>query len=192
MSNEPNSADTAGDTQVTEPPEGWVIPEADAIAAAPTEGEELPWPAPEDGTSSVEDMVDPEAGGVDDESVPVEPEASTEAESPAEVDEQAQEQASDDAEDPASFDLPAQADIRFGADIQAQCRAAIAASGDVQVGCDAVERIDGAVLQSLIAMGIDLRQQGRSVKLVDPSVAFSRAVDLLGFADLLSGDTAAS
>lgn len=87
---------------------------------------------------------------------------------------------------PARFELPVQADIRLGTEIQARCRAALDAEGDVQLDCEGVERVDAAVLQCLETLAGGLRASGRRLELVNPSVAFSRAVDILGFSALAS------
>jgi anti-anti-sigma regulatory factor len=89
------------------------------------------------------------------------------------------------------FDLPAQADIRFAADIHAHCRAALDATGDVEVGCGDVERLDGAVLQCLISLHHGLAQGSRGLVLVDPSPAFERALALTGAGPLFDGVTVA-
>jgi anti-anti-sigma regulatory factor len=176
--------DTAGQADA---PEGWVIPDAEVIEAAPASGAdaELPWPAPEEGeVAEATTEAEPEVTG--------EPEVTAEAEPEAEVTAEAEPEAEVTAEpepevaaEATSFDLPAQADIRFGADIQDQCRAALDGTGDVQIGCEAVERIDGAVLQCLGALNVDLQRSGRRLQLVEPSESFSRSVDLLGFGPLL-------
>jgi chemotaxis protein CheD len=90
-------------------------------------------------------------------------------------------------EEPTRFALPARADIRAAAKIHAQCRAAQHATGDVQVECGAVERIDAAVLQCLGALGEALQQGARRLELIHPSPGFSRTVALLGFASILDG-----
>lgn len=87
---------------------------------------------------------------------------------------------------PTCFELPVQADIRLGTEIQARCRAALDSEGDVQIDCQGVERVDAAVLQCLVALAGDLRAAGRRLEVVDPSAAFSRSVDLLGFTALAS------
>ncbi len=58
---------------------------------------------------------------------------------------------------PTRFELPCQADIRLGTEIQARCRAALDAEGDVQLDCEGVERVDAAVLQCLEALAGGLR-----------------------------------
>lgn len=83
------------------------------------------------------------------------------------------------------IELPANADIRVGAEILGWCRAALEAEGDVRVACDSVERIDAAVLQCLTSLARSLRQADRRLELVEPSEPFSRTVDLLGFTALL-------
>lgn len=87
---------------------------------------------------------------------------------------------------PTRFELPVQADIRLGTEIQARCRAALEAEGDVELDCEAVERVDAAVLQCLAALAAGLRDADRQLVVVNPSAAFSRSVDLLGFAALVS------
>lgn len=85
--------------------------------------------------------------------------------------------------------LPAQADIRLGAEIQAQCRAALETTGDVTVDCQAVERVDAAVLQCLAALGDGLRQGGRRLILQGRTPAFDRSVEVLGFGRLFDGSS---
>lgn len=87
---------------------------------------------------------------------------------------------------PTRFELPVQADIRLGTEIQARCRAALEAEGDVEINCESVERVDAAVLQCLAALATGLQAAGRQLAVVDPSAAFGRSVDLLGFASLAS------
>ncbi len=87
---------------------------------------------------------------------------------------------------PTRFELPVQADIRLGTEIQARCRAALEAEGDVQLHCEMVERVDAAVLQCLAALADGLRAGGRRLEVLNPSTAFSRAVDLVGFTALAS------
>jgi anti-anti-sigma regulatory factor len=82
--------------------------------------------------------------------------------------------------------LPSQADIRSAAEIHAQCCAALEATGDVQVGCGAVERIDAAVLQCLGSLAKSLVESSRRLELVDRTEPFDRAVQLLGFDELLT------
>lgn len=90
-----------------------------------------------------------------------------------------------DIDDPTSFELPVQADIRVVTDIQDRCRAALDATGEVQIGCADVERIDAAVLQCIGALANGLRQGSRHLSLTDRSDPFDRAVALLGFEELL-------
>ncbi len=87
---------------------------------------------------------------------------------------------------PIRFELPVQADIRLGTEIQARCRAALDGEGDVQLDCEAVERVDAAVLQCLESLAGGLRAADRRLEVLNPSAAFRRAVDLLGFAALAS------
>jgi len=87
---------------------------------------------------------------------------------------------------PTRFALPVQADIRLGTEIQARCRAVLEAEGDVELDCEAVERVDAAVLQCLAALTAGLRAADRQLVVVNPSPDFSRSVDLLGFAALVS------
>jgi anti-anti-sigma regulatory factor len=87
---------------------------------------------------------------------------------------------------PTRFELPVQADIRLGTEIQARCRAALEGEGDVQIDCQSVERVDAAVLQCLVALAGGLRAADRRLELAEPSTAFSRSVSLLGFAGLVS------
>lgn len=91
--------------------------------------------------------------------------------------------------DPTQFGLPAQADVRLAADIQARCRAALEATGDVRIDCEGVERVDASVLQCIGALGNGLRQGDRHLELINQSGAFTRAVELLGFAPLLDPGT---
>ncbi len=86
---------------------------------------------------------------------------------------------------PTRIELPVQADIRQGAEIQARCRAALEAEGDIEVHCGAVERVDAAVLQCLTALAAGLQAADRRLEMVDPSAAFSRSVDLLGLTSLV-------
>lgn len=85
------------------------------------------------------------------------------------------------------FDLPGQADIRVAAEIKDQCREALDGTGDVRVDCGAVERVDAAVLQCLGSLARSLADSSRALKLVERTEAFDRAVDLLGFEELLAG-----
>ena len=94
--------------------------------------------------------------------------------------------------DLAGFDLPVCADIRMAAEIRDQCLAALSATGDVRVGCGHVERVDAAVLQCLGALALGLSQVDRGLELVDRTLPFDRAVDLLGFGPLLAQVTSGS
>lgn len=85
------------------------------------------------------------------------------------------------------FDLPGQADIRVAAEIKDQCREALDGTGDVRVDCGAVERVDAAVLQCLGSLARSLADSSRALKLVERTESFDRAVDLLGFEELLAG-----
>lgn len=87
---------------------------------------------------------------------------------------------------PTRFELPVQADIRLGTEIQARCRAALEAGGDVELDCEAVERVDAAVLQCLAALAAGLQDADRRLVVINPSSAFNRSADLLGFAALVS------
>ena len=86
----------------------------------------------------------------------------------------------------ARLELPVQADIRQGAEIQAWCRAALETGGDATIDCGSVERVDAAVLQCLVALATGLRAGGRRLQLMNPSPGFTRAVDLLGLGPQLS------
>ncbi|MEM9562497.1 MAG: STAS domain-containing protein [Actinomycetota bacterium] len=86
-----------------------------------------------------------------------------------------------------SLELPAVADIRVAAEIQARCQAALDSTGDVTVSAASTERVDAAVLQCLAALANGLHQGGRSLHLAESSEAFDRAVDVLGFRRVLTG-----
>ncbi len=86
----------------------------------------------------------------------------------------------------ARFALPATADIRVVTEILALCRRALDAEGDVTVDCADVERVDAAALQCLGALQRSLAEAERLLTFAEPTAAFRRAVDVLGF-DVLLG-----
>ncbi|MGH1488075.1 MAG: STAS domain-containing protein [Acidimicrobiales bacterium] len=83
--------------------------------------------------------------------------------------------------------LPSQADIRMAAEVHEQFQAALEATGNVEVDCAAVERVDAAVLQCIGSLASSLRQGARELELAGRTEPFDRAVSLLGFDDLLLG-----
>ncbi len=93
-------------------------------------------------------------------------------------------------EEPGRFTLPSQADIRLAAEIHEQCQAALETSGNVQIDCGLVERVDAAVLQCIGSLAGSLRQGARELELIDRTESFDHAVSVLGFEEVLVGRSA--
>jgi anti-anti-sigma regulatory factor len=81
--------------------------------------------------------------------------------------------------------LEDQADIRVADELLAQCRDALASTGDVTVDASAVQRIDTAVLQCLLSLSRTLRADGRQLVISEPSPRFEQVAAALGLEELV-------